>query len=301
MDRLSDRTCLITGSTGIAAAAATLFAAEGARIFVTSKTEAHCADLVGRLRATGAQAAYIAADLSDEAQANAAVDACRETFGRIDGLLAVAGGSGRRFGDGPIHTLTGEAWDATLALNARSQVMVLAAVLRVMLEQTPDVAGSRGAAVLVSSVLATDPVPDLFATHAYAASKGAVNALMRTAAAHYAPRGIRVNGLAPALTSTPMAARAAADPATVDFARRKQPLAGGFLDPADVARAALFLLSDDASRVTGQLLAVDGGWSMTAVEPGDLAYEARQDRRARWRRLMETLAGVDALLVGFVA
>ena len=64
-----------------------------------------------------------------------------------------------------------------------------------------------------------------------------------------------------------MAARAAADPATVAFARRKQPLAGGFIDPTDVARAALFLLSDDASRVTGQLLAVDGGWSVTAVEP----------------------------------
>ena len=65
-----------------------------------------------------------------------------------------------------------------------------------------------------------------------------------------------------------MAARAAADPATVDFARRKQPLAGGFLDPVDVARAALFLLSDEAARITGQLLAVDGGWSVTAVDAG---------------------------------
>jgi NAD(P)-dependent dehydrogenase (short-subunit alcohol dehydrogenase family) len=264
---LSGRTVLITGSTGIAAAAADLIAAEGARIFVTSRTEAHCAELVDRLRATGAKAAYAVADLSDEAQANAAVDACRATYGRIDGLLAVAGGSGRGFGDGPVHALTGDAWDATLALNARSQALVLAAVLRAMLEQDPDAGGSRGAAVLVTSVLATDPVPDLFATHAYAASKGAVNALMQTAAAYYAPRGIRVNGLAPALTATPMAARAAADPATVDFARRKQPLAGGFIDPMDVARAALFLVSDDARQVTGQLLAVDGGWSVTAVEP----------------------------------
>jgi NAD(P)-dependent dehydrogenase (short-subunit alcohol dehydrogenase family) len=267
-DRLTGKTCLITGSTGVAAAAPPRFAAEGARIFVTSQTEAHCAELVDRLRSAGAEAAYAAADLRDEAQATAAVDRCRATFGRIDGLLAVAGGSGRRFGDGPIHTLSGEAWDATLALNARSQALVLAAVVRVMLEQAPDTAGSCGAAVLVSSVLATDPVPELFATHAYAASKGAVNALMRTAAAYYAPRGIRVNGLAPALTSTPMALRAAADPATVAFARRKQPLADGFLDPSDVALAALFLLSDDASRVTGQLLAVDGGWSVTAVKPG---------------------------------
>ena len=266
--RLRGRTILITGSTGIAGAAAKLFSGEGARVFVTSKTEAHCAELIDRLRADGAEAAYAAADLSDEAQANAAVAACQATFGRIDGLLAVAGGSGRRFGDGPLHTLTGEAWDQTLALNARSQALVMAAVLRAMIEQAPDAAGSRGAAVLVSSVLATDPVPGLFATHAYAASKGAVNALMRTSAAYYAAHGIRVNGLAPALTDTPMAARAAADPATVAFARRKQPLANGLIDPMDVARAALFLLSDDALRVTGQLLAVDGGWSVTSVEPG---------------------------------
>ena len=135
-----------------------------------------------------------------------------------------------------------------------------------MLAQAPDAQGSRGAVVLITSVLATDPVPELFATHAYAASKGAVNALMMTAAAYYAPHLIRVNGLAPAMTDTPMAARAAADPATVDFARRKQPLADGFLDPVDVARAALFLLSHEAARITGQLLAVDGGWSVTAVE-----------------------------------
>jgi len=266
--RLEGRTVLITGSTGIAAAAAALFSVEGARVFVSSKTEAHCAELVDRLRATGAEAAYAVADLSDEVQANRAVAACRAVFGRIDGLLAVAGGSGRSFGDGPVHALTGQAWDQTLDLNARSQALVLAAVLRAMLEQEPDADGSRGAAVLVSSVLATDPVPDLFATHAYAASKGAVNALMRTAAAAYAPQGIRINGLAPALTDTPMAARAAADPATIAFARRKQPLAGGFIDPADVAQAALFLLASESARITGQLLAVDGGWSVTSAEPG---------------------------------
>jgi NAD(P)-dependent dehydrogenase (short-subunit alcohol dehydrogenase family) len=264
---LDGRTILITGSTGIAAAAASLFGAEGARVFVTSKTEAHCAELVDRLRETGAEAAYTVADLSVEARVAAAVEACRTRFGRIDGLLAVAGGSGRRFGDGPLHTLTGDAWDQTLALNARSQALVLAAVLRVMLDQAPDERGQRGAAVLVTSVLATDPVPGLFETHAYAASKGAINALVLTTAAAYAPQGIRINGLAPALTDTPMAARAAADPATVAFARRKQPLAGGFIDPSDVAQAARFLLSDEAAMITGQLLAVDGGWSVTAAEP----------------------------------
>ncbi|MET1232161.1 MAG: SDR family oxidoreductase [Candidatus Limnocylindrales bacterium] len=267
MGRLAERTFLITGSTGIAGAAAAIIAAEGGRVFVASKTEAHSAELVDRLRATGAEAAYAMADLTDEAQANAAVAACQARFGRIDGLLSVAGGSGRPFGDGPVHTLTGEAWDQTLALNARSQALVLAAVLRTMLEQTPDAQGSRGTVVLVSSVLATDPVPGLFATHAYAASKGAIDALVRTTAATYAQHGIRVNGLACALTDTPMAARAADDHVTVEFAARKQPLAGGLIDPYDVAQAARFLLSDESAMITGQRLVVDAGWSVTAAEP----------------------------------
>jgi len=267
MGAFRDRTILITGSTGIAAAAATLLAADGARIFIVSRTESHAADLAGALGATGAQSAHLAADLTDEAQAMVAVDACKARFGRIDGLLAVAGGSGRRYGDGPLHGITGAAWDATLALNLRSQAMVLAGVLRVMLEQAQLASGQRGSVVLISSVLASDPVPGLFDTHAYAASKGAIDALVRSTAAAYAPEGIRINGLACALTDTPMAARAAADAATVAFAARKQPLAGGFLDPLAVARAARFLLSEEAAMITGQRLVVDGGWSVTSAAP----------------------------------
>jgi NAD(P)-dependent dehydrogenase (short-subunit alcohol dehydrogenase family) len=264
---MAGRTIMVTGSTGIAAASAELLAADGAQVFIASRTEANAAGLAARLRAAGAEADHVAVDLADDAGANLAVDACRARFGRVDGLLAVAGGSGRRYGDGPLDTVTGEAWDATMSLNLRSQALVLAAVLRVMLDQQPDDRGRRGAVVLVSSVLATDPVPGLFATHAYAASKGAIDALVRTTAATYAPQGIRINGLACGLTDTPMAARAAADPATAAFARRKQPLAGGLLDPRDVARGARFLLSDEAAMISGQRLVVDGGWSVTSAAP----------------------------------
>jgi NAD(P)-dependent dehydrogenase (short-subunit alcohol dehydrogenase family) len=137
--------------------------------------------------------------------------------------------------------------------------------VRAMLDVADDGATGRpgGSIVIVTSVLASDPVPDLFATHAYAAIKGAEDALARTMAAYYAPHGIRVNSLAPGLVATPMSVRAQADPTTSEYVRRKQPLAGGFLSAESVADAALFLLSDEARHITGQRIAVDGGWGVT--------------------------------------
>lgn len=267
MDRLSGLTCLVTGSTGIAAASAELFAAEGARVFVVSRTEGHCRELVERLRKGGAEAAWHAGDLAEPETAEAAVAACRDTFGRIDSVFNVAGGSGRRFGDGPVHQATGPGWDYTLALNGRSFFLGCGAAVRAMLDQEPrSSAGGgppiRGAVLNMSSALALHPSPAHFPTHAYAAAKGAIVSASRAMAAYYAPYGIRVNVVAPSITMTPMAARAASDPATLAYATWKQPLAGGFLDPFDVARAALFLLSDDAARITGQVLEVDGGFGL---------------------------------------
>lgn len=262
MDRLNDRVILITGSTGIAAAAAERFVAEGASMFVTSRTADHARELAERLGAAWAQA-----ELTDAAAVDAAVTAAVQRFGRIDGLFSVAGGSGRRFGDGPIHTVTADAWEATASLNLRTQVLVCAAVTRQMLAQTPNDSGTRGSILLMGSVTTSDPAPELFATHAYAAAKGALTALMTTMAATYAPQGIRVNIVAPSLTRTPMAGRAAGDAKILAYARRKQPLAGEMLDPDEVAKAAVYFLSDESRAVTGQMLKVDGGWSVTSVSP----------------------------------
>ncbi len=159
VNRLAGLSCLVTGSTGIAAASAERFAEEGAAVFVTSRDETHCRALVERITGRGGRAAFRAAELTDEAAVEAAVGACVGEFGRIDGLFSVAGGSGRRFGDGPIDSVTGEAWDATLALNLRTQALVCGSVVRRMRAQEPNDSGTRGSILLMGSVTATDPGP----------------------------------------------------------------------------------------------------------------------------------------------
>jgi NAD(P)-dependent dehydrogenase (short-subunit alcohol dehydrogenase family) len=260
---VSGRVCLITGSTGIAAATAERLAGDGWRLMVCSRTEPNCRGLAERLCC-----AYFAGDLAEDATADRAVAAAVERFGRLDAAFNVAGISGRRYGDGPAHEATPAGWDATLDANARSMFLSCRAQLAQMLGQEPGPDGRRGAILNMASVLAFSPSPALFATHAYAASKGAILAMTRSMAARYAPQKIRINAIAPGLTRTPMSRRAQEDARVLRFAAEKQPLVGGMLEPADVAGAALFLLSDAARAITGAVLVVDGGWSVTEAVPG---------------------------------
>lgn len=256
--RLAGKGILITGATGIAAACARSLAAEGASVFVIARKLEQCEALTDDLASEGLEMSWALADLTDEPETEAALAAASEYLPGFDGLVAVAGGSGRRLGDGPLHEVPMEGWLGTNEINGHPTFLAVRGALRAM-------TGVGGSIVIVSSILASHPVPALFATHAYAAAKGAANALTRSLAAYYAPQGIRVNALAAGLVATPMSQRAADDPATVAYSARKQPLAGGFLDPVDIANAALFLLSDESARITGQIIEVDGGWGVTEV------------------------------------
>lgn len=259
---LSDKVIVITGATGIAAASAKAAGGEGAAVFTVSIDEDECRILGEEMARLGYRHEWAVADLRHDDETGRAVRAAVERFGRLDGLLAVAGGSGRGFGDGPIHDVSLQAWNETLALNLTTSFLSVREAVRAM--RTGEHGGSIA---IVSSVLADRPSPEMFSTHAYAASKGAQVALATAAAATYAPQGIRVNVISPAVVATPMSTRAQADQRIAGYVERKQPLAGGFIEANAVARAAVFLLSDAASMVTGQVLRVDGGWAVTEAMP----------------------------------
>jgi NAD(P)-dependent dehydrogenase (short-subunit alcohol dehydrogenase family) len=256
--RLRDRAYVITGSTGIADAATHRLMAEGASVFTIAIDAESCARLHDGV-AGADRHGWVAADLTDESVAVWAFEQAAERFNGLDGLFAVAGGSGRSFGDGPTDLLTLAAWEETLALNLATTFLSVREAIRHLLTKEPP----GGSIVVTSSIIAEHPSPEHFSTHAYATAKGAQLALVKATAAQYSSAGIRVNAIAPGLVATAMSERARGDAAAMGYIAAKQPLTAGPIDPADVASAAAFLLSDDARAITGQVLGVDAGWGVT--------------------------------------
>ena len=247
---------IVGGTTGLGLSAAKALAAAGARLVIFSRSDANVRAALGEL---GNAARGFAGDATDPAAAERAVALAVSEFGRLDALYHVAGGSGRSRGDGPLHEISDEGWRHTIELNLTGVFLSNRAALRQFLKQ-----GGGGNILNMSSVLAWSPSPDHFASHAYAAAKAAVIGLSKAAAARYAKDNIRVNVIAPGLVETPMSRRAATDDKIMRFIKTKQPLDGGRIgNPDDLDDAVLFLLSRGSKFITGQVVAVDGGWTVS--------------------------------------
>ena len=247
-----DEVLLITGSSGIAAAVARMWAAEDP-VFVFGVKEDQCRSLADEL-----DAGYAVGDVRDEAAVQRGVSECLDRFGRVDALMNVAGISARSLGDGPLHQCTSAAWDAVMDLNAKGTFLMCREVLGWWTKKR-----QAGVILNTGSVLVRHPQGEHFATVGYAASKGAIEAMSLAAAAYYAPQGIRINVIAPGLVQTPMTVRAQGNMEITKYIVHKQPLRKGMLTAEDIAKTACFLLRQNSSPITGQVLTVDAGWTVS--------------------------------------
>jgi NAD(P)-dependent dehydrogenase (short-subunit alcohol dehydrogenase family) len=254
---LQDRAIVIVGgTTGLGLSAAKACIAAGGKVVVVGRNAENARTAVAIL---GGDGRALVGDAVDPQTAPLAIELVLKEFGRFDALYHVAGGSGRKMGDGPLAEISDEAWSATLRLNLDSLFYSNRAAVQQFQRQ-----GAGGSVLNMSSVLGFSPSPKFFATHAYAAAKAAVIGLTKSCAAYYAADGIRFNAVAPALVETPMSRRAIEDEAIMTFIRSKQPLDGGRVGrPEDLDAAVVYFLSDQSKFVTGQVLAIDGGWSVS--------------------------------------
>ncbi len=254
---LADKSIVVIGgTTGLGFSAALAFTRAGARVIVVGRSGESVRTAERELHGKGWA---MTGDATDPDTAPRAIAMALEHWGQFHGLYHVAGGSSRKMGDGPLHELTDEGLRSCLDLNLVSLVYSNRAAVRQFLAQK-----SGGSILNMASVLGYSPSPHFFATHAYAATKAAAIGFARATASYYAPVDIRINVLAPGLVETPMSRRAAGDEEILSFIKTKQPLDGGRIGQAsDLDAAAVYFMSDGSKFATGQVLAVDGGWSFS--------------------------------------
>ncbi|MGD9743497.1 MAG: SDR family oxidoreductase [Dongiaceae bacterium] len=255
--RLKDRSVLITGACGaIGRASAALFAAEGARLTLVDLTSPDA--VAAEIAATGAKVEALAADVAREADCNAMVAAAERAFGRLDAIFNNAGIC-LADDNGPLDTPL-DAWHRTIAVNLTGVFLGCRAAIPALLR-----AGGGGIVNMASMVaFVGSATPQI----AYAASKGGVVALTQELAMIYARRNIRANALAPGPVASELVTRLYDDPAKRERRRVHQPM-GRLARPEEIARAALFLVSDDSSHMTGQSLLIDGGITRAYTTPLD--------------------------------
>jgi len=255
---LAGQQALVTGAnSGIGKAVAFALADAGAAVavnYVVGEDEAQA--VVDCITAAGGRAIALCADASSEEQVETMFEQAIAAFGTLDIVVANAGLQR----DAPFEELTLAQWSTVINVNLTGQFLCARAAVREFLRRgpRPDVSRALGKIICMSSVHEVIP----WAGHAnYAASKGGVMMLMKTIAQELAPRGIRVNGLAPGATRTPINTAAWSTPEAYDALMRLVPYKR-IGEPDDVARAAVWLASDDSDYVNGVTLFVDGGMTL---------------------------------------
>jgi len=255
--RLDGKVALITGgASGMGKVASSLFAREGAKVVLSDVSDEAGEATAREIQAAGGGAAYVHADVSKEDDAKAMVDAAVERFG---GLHVLYNNAGIMLGDdGSVDTTSEEIWDRTLAINVKGVAFGCKYGVPAM------IAAGGGSIINVASFVAW--MGAATSQTAYTSSKGAVLAMTREIAVEYARRGVRCNALCPGPIETPLLMQLLSDEAKKQ--RRFVHIPMGRLGQAEeLAKAALFLASDDSSFMTGASLIVDGGITAAYVTP----------------------------------
>ncbi len=257
--RLQGKVALITGgASGMGRVASWLFAREGAKVVLTDLTDQIGEGVAAEIVEEGGEASYVHADVSTETDAKAMVDFALERYGSLDVLYNNAGVM--LADDGSVEATAESIWDTTLAVNVKGVAHGCKYAVPAM------IAGGGGSIINVASFVAW--LGAATSQTAYTASKGAVLAMTREIAVEYARKGIRCNALCPGPIETPLLMQLLSDEAKKQ--RRFVHIPMGRLGQAEeIAKAALFLASDDSSFMTGASLIVDGGVTAAYVTPED--------------------------------
>jgi NAD(P)-dependent dehydrogenase (short-subunit alcohol dehydrogenase family) len=255
--RLEGKVALITGgASGMGKVASSLFAGEGAKVVLTDVADEAGEAVAEQIRSAGGEAAYVHADVSKEEDAKAMIDAAVERFGKLNVLYNNAGIMHND--DGSVTSTDVSIWELTLAINVKGVAWGCKYGVPAM------IASGGGSIINVASFVAW--MGAATSQTAYTASKGAVLSMTREIAVEFARQGIRCNALCPGPIDTPLLAELLSDPARKQ--RRFVHIPMGRLGQAEeLAKAALFLASDDSSFMTGASLIVDGGITAAYVTP----------------------------------
>ncbi|MCC5980890.1 MAG: glucose 1-dehydrogenase [Oceanicaulis sp.] len=246
--RLQGKTIIITGaSSGIGKAATRLFAKDGANVVLSARRGELLAKLATEICDAGGQAIAVAGDIRDDDHAASLVEAAESTFGGLDGAFNNAGAVGTMAAVADLDALT---WDTVLDTNLKAAFFCAKHQVKAMMER-----GSGAIVFTGSFVGVTIGLPGM---GAYAASKAGLIGLTQVMAAELGRSGIRVNALLPGGTRTEMAS---SDPGTLDAIASMHALQR-IAEPEEIARVAGFLLSDEASFITGASICADGGNSI---------------------------------------